>query len=155
MSGGAVRSYYRSETGWVMLGTMGAALLVSTAVALAAFAAARALYAFAFPPLFLLVILNFYRLAVSADAGGVTARLGVGLISRTVRLGDIASAEVVREPWYGGWGLRWTGNGWFWTVGSLDAVALNLKDGREFLIGTDDPQALLAAVNARLAVRHD
>lgn len=145
-----MRSYEHSETGWVMVWTMAAAALVTLAVAALGWYSGRRLFAFAFPPVFLLTLLNFYRLAVSVDGEKVTVRLGLGLICRTVPLAEIASAEIEKAAWYGGWGLRWTGNGWFWTVSSLDAVALNLKNGREFLIGTDDPQGLLAAVSARL-----
>lgn len=129
-----------------MLAIMAGAAAVTAAVAILVFARAGALYAFAFPPLFALVAANFYRLTVIVDAETITASFGIGLISKTVRLADIASAEIARETWYGGWGLRWTGKGWFYTVNSLDAVALNLKGGREFLIGTDEPQALLAAI---------
>jgi len=143
-------AYRRSETGRVMLAILLGAAAVTAAVALLGYARAGALYAFAFPPLFALAAANFYKLTVTIDEEKVAASFGIGLISKTVRLADIASAEIARETWYGGWGLRWTGKGWFYTVGSLDAVALNLKDGSEFLIGTEEPQALLAAVTARL-----
>ncbi|OGR76718.1 MAG: hypothetical protein A2X32_05370 [Elusimicrobia bacterium GWC2_64_44] len=142
--------YEHSETGWLMLLTMVAALLITLGVAVAGWVGGRALYGFAFPPLFALVALNFYRLAVSVDAEKVVARLGIGLIRRTIPLADIESAKIEKGAWYGGWGLRWTGKGWFWTVLSLDAVALNLKNGGEFLIGTDEPQALLEAIAERL-----
>lgn len=142
--------YEHSETGWVMLATMTGAALITLGVAVLGWYSGRRLFAFAFPPLFVLVALNFYRLSVTVDAGKVTARLGIGLIRRSIPLGEIASAEIEKGAWFGGWGLRWTGKGWFWTVNSLDAVALTLKNGGEFLIGTDEPQALLAAIRGRL-----
>lgn len=145
-----MQQYEHSETGWVMLGTMTGAALITLGVAVLGWHSGRHHLVFAFPVLFVLVALNFYRLAVSVDDEKVTVRLGLGLIRRTIPLAEVASSEIEKGAWYGGWGLRWTGNGWFWTVSSLDAVAVNLKNGSEFLIGTDDPQALLAAVSARL-----
>lgn len=148
------RNYERAETGWVMVGTMTGAALITLGVAVLGWYSGRHHLAFAFPPLFLLTLLNFYRLSVTVDTERVTVRLGIGLIRRTIPLAEIASAEIEKGAWYGGWGLRWTGKGWFWTVSSLDAVTLRLQNGREFLIGTDDPQGLLAAVNARRNAPH-
>ena len=145
-----MQKYEHSETGWVMLLIMAAAALITLGVAVLGWRSGRLNLIFAFPLLFILTAVNFYRLAVSVDGEKVTARLGVGLIRRTIPLAGIASAEIEKGAWYGGWGLRWTGKGWFWTVNSLDAVALNLRDGREFLIGTDDAQRLLTAITARL-----
>lgn len=142
--------YSHSETGTLMLATMAGALLISLGVAVLGTVTAKISYPWAFPALFLFIGLNFYRLEVSVYADRVTARLGAGLIRRTIPLSAVASAEISKGAWYGGWGLRWTGRGWFWTVNSLDAVVLNFKDGGEFLLGTDEPQALLEAVRAAL-----
>jgi hypothetical protein len=86
-----------------------------------------------------------HALTVIVDDRTVTVRCGPGLIRRTVPLAEVRTARVVRNGWYYGWGLRVTPRGPLWRVSGLDAVELDL--GRAcWLIGTDDTQGLLAAI---------
>jgi len=62
-----------------------------------------------------------------------------------VQLADIRSARQVRNAWYHGWGLRITTRGPLWRVSGFDAVELELPK-RRWLIGTDDREGLLAAI---------
>ena len=59
---------------------------------------------------------------------------------------QILSAEVVRNRWWYGWGIRWIPGGTMYNVWGLDAVHLDLADGRGFRIGTDDPHGLVEAI---------
>ena len=36
--------------------------------------------------------------------------------------------------------------GWLYNVSGLDAVAITLRDGRKFALGTDDPEGLVTAI---------
>jgi hypothetical protein len=92
-------------------------------------------------------------LAVEVDAQAVRCRFGIGLISRTVPLDDIVGATKVRNKWYYGWGIRFVPGGWMFNVSGLDAVELQLKNGRCFRIGTDEPDALATAISHRLTHR--
>jgi hypothetical protein len=67
------------------------------------------------------------------------------LIRRTIPLDEIESAKVIRVPWYVGWGMRWTGH-WLYNVSGRMAILLQLRRGRAFGVGTDEPEALLAAL---------
>lgn len=95
-----------------------------------------------------------HSLTVIVDAKQVTAQLGPGYIRRSVDLMDIRHARIVRSPWYYGWGLRVTTRGPLWRVSGFDAVELSLNKGR-WLIGTDDPEGLMAALRLNLEHRED
>lgn len=97
-----------------------------------------------------LLLAGFGSLEVRVDEDAVRLRFGVGLIRRTIALDRIESAARVRNRWWYGWGIRLTPHGWLWNVAGLDAVELRLTDGKLFRIGTDDPEGLQGALEARL-----
>ena len=66
---------------------------------------------------------------------------------------DIVGFRQVRNKWYFGWGLRKLQHGWMYNVWGLDAVELDLTDGKKFTIGTDEPEDLVAALSAHTAIR--
>ena len=101
----------------------------------------------------LLVFLQFHSLTVEVVRGYLRIRFGVGLIRRQFRVKDIESVEVVRNRWWYGWGIRITPHGWLFSVSGLDAVQIKLRKGRQYRIGTDEPEALLAAIRAAMPRR--
>ena len=90
----------------------------------------------------------FCCLTVSVSHERLSLRFGIGLIKKSFSIGDVRSVEVVRNRWYYGWGIRYTPHGWLFNVSGLDAVEIALGNGRKYRIGTDEPQALLAAIRA-------
>lgn len=90
-----------------------------------------------------------HSLTILVDQESLTAHLGPGAIRRSVLLADIRHVRFVRSPWYSGWGLRITTRGPLWRVSGLDAVELSLSKGR-WVIGTDDPEGLMAALRLNL-----
>lgn len=99
---------------------------------------------------FLAVTALFYSLTVEVDSEAVRCRFGVGLIGRTIPLAQITGAAPVRNRWYLGWGIRLIPGGWMFNVSGFDAVEVRLKSGRCFRMGTDEPEALAAAIRQRL-----
>ncbi len=71
---------------------------------------------------------------------------GPGVIRKRIRIGDITSVKAVRNPWYHGWGIRLTPTGWLYNVAGFDAVEVRMRNGHSLRIGTDEPGALLAAI---------
>jgi hypothetical protein len=67
-----------------------------------------------------------------------------------VQLADIASCAVVQNPWWYGWGIRLTPQGWLYNVAGRSAVEIRLKSGKRFRIGTDEPQQLCQALQQAL-----
>ncbi|MAB27778.1 MAG: hypothetical protein CMJ53_00585, partial [Planctomycetaceae bacterium] len=57
--------------------------------------------------------------------------------------------------WLAGFGIRYIGRGWMWNVSGLDAIRIDRTKGGSFFIGTDEPAALEAAINAAISKRAD
>ncbi len=100
--------------------------------------------------LMLLLMPLFGWLTVTVDEEGVTAKFGVGIIKRKIKIKEIHNATRVRNTWIMGWGIRAIGNGWMYNVSGLDAVEIELKGGGRFRIGTDEPEELLRALKQRI-----
>jgi hypothetical protein len=92
----------------------------------------------------------FSTLTVAVDDRAVRLWFGFGSLRREVVLADVRAARRVRNHWYAGWGVRVIPNGRLYNVGGLDSVELDMDDGRVVRVGTDQPDALLAAVQAAL-----
>ena len=100
-----------------------------------------------------LVLLLFGSLTVEIAGGHVRIRFGIGLIRKRWPLDGIESCRPVRNTWLYGWGIRKIPGAWLYNVSGLDAVELKLKSGKTVRIGTDEPQALSAALEKELPDR--
>jgi hypothetical protein len=89
----------------------------------------------------------FASLTIEIQGGLLTVWFGPGLIRKRVPLATIRSCEVVRNPWWYGWGIRWTPRGWLYNVSGHSAVELTLQNGRRLRIGTDEPERLCQAID--------
>lgn len=71
---------------------------------------------------------------------------GLGYIWKKIPLRQIGSCRVIRVPWFWGWGLKWTPRGWMYRVSGLHAVLVETKSGRNYLLGSDEPEKLAEAI---------
>jgi len=94
----------------------------------------------------LICAIVFSKLTINVDAETLRAYWAMGLICKKVPLAEIAECEPIRIRWWYGWGIHLTPYGWLYNVSGLDAVAIRLRDGRKFALGTDDPQRLVNAI---------
>ena len=94
----------------------------------------------------LVTIPLFCRLRIEIDDQTLLASFGIGLIKKKVPLAQIIACEPIRIRWWYGWGIHLTPYGWLYNVSGLDAVAIALRNGRKFALGTDDPHGLVAAI---------
>ena len=69
---------------------------------------------------------------------------------RRVALSEIAGVVPTRTAPLAGWGVRITVRGWLYSVSGRDAIIVGLRNGKQFLIGTDDPVGLADAINGAL-----
>ena len=92
------------------------------------------------------LVLQSLTVAVTADL--IVARFGNGLVHRSFQLRSVREARTVRNRWYYGWGIRLTPHGWLFRVWGHDAVQIHLDSGKQYRIGTDQPEELLAAIKA-------
>lgn len=88
----------------------------------------------------------YTTLGVSVSDDELRIWFGPGLFHKHIRVADIVDARAVRNPWWYGWGIHLTPNGWLWNVEGLDAVELSLTNDRKFRVGTDEPSRLLGAI---------
>ncbi len=88
----------------------------------------------------------FYKLTIRIENETSCASFGIGIIRKRVRLAEIVGCEPIRIRWWYTWGIHLTPYGWLYNVSGLNAVAIALRDGRKFALGTDDPQGLVSAI---------
>ncbi len=139
-------AYKRTQFGWVIVIAVGLAGLC-TAVAAIATPSTTSLLVFG---VLATCLLLFPTLTVVGSKAGIEVRFGPGVIRRKFAWNEISTARRVKNTWLAGWGIRWTGSGWLFSVSGLDAVELSLKSGRTFRIGTDDPRGLHTFISKRL-----
>jgi hypothetical protein len=135
-------SYQHTQVGYLTLAVLGAAITGAVYAAAVTGAGGPLAVAGILAGAFLL----FATLTTRVRDGRVVVSFGPGLIRRRISLDDIREVRVVRNPWYYGWGIRLTPQGWLWNVSGLQAVELELKDGRRFRIGSDEVEALAEAL---------
>jgi hypothetical protein len=143
--------YRHTQIGWTLILILLIALLGElTAVAFVAPGATFALMlSGALAAMLAVMLVLFATLTVVVDDVAVRLSFGAGVLKRNVALDDIVAARRVRNHWWTGWGVRVLPNGRLYNVGGLDAVELELDLDRVVRVGTDDPDALLAAVKKR------
>jgi hypothetical protein len=85
-------------------------------------------------------------MTVTVNDAHLRIRFGAGLIRKQLALADIVSCEPTRSRWYQGTGVHRVRGGWLYNVARGDAVQLTLRGGARALVGTNEPELLLAAL---------
>ena len=149
-------TYRHTQVGWaVIVGSalgFGLALVVTLSLSASTLAAVPWLVV----ALFLLLasgLAAYLTLTVEVDAERVRARFGIGLIRKSISVADIARCEVVRTPSWWGWGIHWAPSGWLYNVSGRAAVTIEMSSQRPVMIGSDEAEALKAAIDAGLTRR--
>ena len=104
-------------------------------------------------PIFVLCGWLFHSLTIEVAEGELRWRFGPGLIRKRVALDMIVSVEPVRTNVLEGWGIHLSRFGWLYNVSGFDAVAIKMKNGQHFALGTDEPEQLVARLKAAQASR--
>ena len=94
----------------------------------------------------------FGWLTVDINASRVLVKFGIGVIRRSLSLDTIRGFAPVKNPWYYGWGIRFTPHGILYNVSGFQAVEILLDDGRRVRVGTDEPEALVRALHAATSI---
>jgi hypothetical protein len=93
----------------------------------------------------------FASLTVIIKQETLEIKFGPGIIHKTFSLKEISHCRTVRNHWFYGWGIRLTPHGWLFNVSGLDAVEIQLRTGKKYRIGTDDPAGLAKAVQESIS----
>ena len=99
----------------------------------------------------LITLALFPTLTVTVDDQLIKLHFGWGLIRKHFLLKEIETHRPVKNPWYYGWGIRYTPHGWLYNVSGFSAIELHMKSGRQYRIGTDDPTGLTQAIDDALS----
>lgn len=96
----------------------------------------------------------FSSMTVAVDEMAIRLTMLHGRLRRTWPVSEVSQAEIVRVPWRYGLGIHGGGRTWVFNVSGRAAVSLWFSDGTRVMLGSDEPERLLAAVNtARLRRR--
>jgi hypothetical protein len=144
-----VTRYEHSQIGHVIIWSLLAIILI----------ASGELISHQAPPVIVSIILLvclvlFYKLRITIADETLCALFGPGIIRKKVRVAEIVGCEPVRIRWWYGWGIHLTPYGWLYNVSGFDAVAITLRDGRKFALGTDDSHGLTTAIRAGISSVH-
>ena len=139
--------YSRTQMGWVIIGFVLAAIIIIAAVLTfhefhwIAFIVALTL---------LMALLLFASLTVVGYETYLEIRFGIGLIRKRFDFKDVQSCKKVRNSLLYGYGIRIIPGGWLYNVSGLDAVELQMKDGKKYRIGTDVPADLMRFLQQKI-----
>jgi len=103
--------------------------------------------------LILFILASFPTLAVTLDENYLRIKFGCGIFRKKFPRGEIASAKIVKNHWYYGWGIRlwlWP-KIWIYNVSGFDAVEIIMRNGRIYRIGTDVPRELETAIKRAIS----
>ncbi len=135
--------YRHTQFGWVILGSILASIALVVPLVTIAGAPGGAV---AIVLVLVAAGLAFATLTVEVDATEIRIGFTGGLVRKRIALDELRDQRVVRNPWFYGWGIHKIPGGWIWNVSGLDAVELELADGRLLRVGTDEPEALSRAI---------
>jgi hypothetical protein len=93
-----------------------------------------------------LVCISFARLTIEVDPTGVRWGMTFGIPSGFIPMEEIVSVDVVPVSFWYGIGIHITLRGWVWNVALGRGVQIHRCGGMPIVLGTDDPEALVAAI---------
>ncbi len=135
--------YKHTQSGWVIIFTVG-----NTALVLLILAFFLKINVIAWLAIFILVLALFFfgSLTIEVTATHLNWFFGIGIIRKSVQLLEIKQVSSVKNPWYYGWGIRLTPHGWLYNVSGSRAVEIELKSGKKFRLGSDEPEKLVQVI---------
>jgi len=88
----------------------------------------------------------FSSLTTKVEANRLEWYFTFGFLRKSVELSDIVENRYVRNKAWWGLGIRLIPGGWLYSVSGLDAVAIKLKNGKVYRIGSDEAEQLNIAI---------
>ncbi len=151
MNGGPVyRHVQRGDALRMFLLVVAAAILVVTVVILRNSDPAHVAGILIFGTCVLLISgVVFTQLTIEVTATELRWYFGFGLPSGRIARGDLIGATMANPGLLNGIGIHLTLRGWLWNVSLGTAVEMKRRSGADVLLGTDDPDGLIAALGLR------
>jgi hypothetical protein len=101
--------------------------------------------------LLVVIAVLFSSLTVVVTDGELCFHFGPGFWRKRVALSEVKAATPTQSSWWEGWGIRFTPRGMLYNVSGTNAVEIELRSGRRFRIGTDDPEGLVQALESGIS----
>jgi hypothetical protein len=105
---------------------------------------------FGFIILLLIFLSLFSNLTVTGYMNYLEIKFGIGLIRKKFNYKDIKNFSREKNPWYFGWGIRKIPGGWLFNVSGSQSLQVNMKNGKMYRIGTDEPERLSEFIKSRI-----
>jgi hypothetical protein len=96
------------------------------------------------------VLANYLSLTVEVKPEKIEMRFGLGLLRRSIALGNVHNLCVVETSIEDGLGMHLTGTGWLYNISGRQAVEIILRDDSQVRIGSDEPEELARAIENAL-----
>ena len=103
----------------------------------------------------LIVLGIFAAMSVKVSDQKMKIQFGLGAIRKEFLIRDIETFREVKHPWHYGWGIRYTPRGWIFRVSGNSGIELQMKSGKLYQVGTDEPQKLAEALNQAFKGSHN
>lgn len=100
--------------------------------------------------IFLLSAWLFNSFTIEISDKELLWRFGLGVIRKKVELAKIESVKVVQTSFLEGWGIHLSRFGWLYNISGYGAVAITLKNGKRFALGSDEPDVLALEITAAI-----
>ena len=141
------KRYEHIQIGYLTISALGIAILVMIGIMVN-----QGLNLIAFIGMIIVVVCLalFATLKTTIDDTVLELRFTMGIVRKNFLLKDIKSCQIVKNSWYYGWGMHLTPDGWLYNVSGFDAVKINMKTGKSYIIGTDVPDELAKAIEAAI-----
>ena len=104
--------------------------------------------------LLVVIAVLFSSLTVEVGDGELRFHFGPGFWRKRVALDEVTAATSTQNSWWEGWGIRITPRGMLYNVSGTRAVEVEVRSGRRFRIGTDEPDALVQAIRTAISPTH-
>jgi hypothetical protein len=85
-------------------------------------------------------------MTVRVDGEQLSWHFGPGWPRYVLALRAIRSVAIARTTFWQGWGIHRTRSGWRYNIAGYDALRIDRIDGNSFLLGTDEPRKVKAAI---------
>jgi hypothetical protein len=105
---------------------------------------------------FLSVVITYFSVAIfssmttTIDSEEITNAFKWGFPSGKIKISDIESIALVERSMWWGLGVRWIKGGTIWRSWGNRLIEITKKNGKNILIGSEDPEGLLSAISFHL-----
>ena len=104
-----------------------------------------------FTLIFIAIGILFYKMTTIVTKQEIKVVYGIGVVRFNFKIDKLTTVEITKTPWYYGWGIRYTPEGWLYNISNLCAVRITYEyngSGKTVTIGTPDPENLREAIKS-------